>query len=98
MSKMTDASENRLRRLTAAAKAVEPADGIPAAANVAPPFRNDLRSAAFLSVLSGLTFQASRLVRGHIHSPVDYRVGWTLLLCNSHPCRDENPDFDAPWS
>jgi hypothetical protein len=97
MSKMTDAPENGLRRLTAA-KAVEPADGIPAAANVAPPLRNDLRSAAYLSVLSGLTFQASRLMRGHTHSSVDCRVGWTLLLCDSHPCRDENPDFNAPCS
>jgi hypothetical protein len=80
MSKMTDAPENRLRCLTATATAVEPADGIPAAAKLAPPF------------------QESRLVRGHIHSSVDCRVGWTLLLCNSHPCRDETPDFDAPWS
>jgi hypothetical protein len=62
---MTDAPENRLRRLTAAAKAVEPADGIPAAAKLAPPL------------------QASRLVRGHIHSSIGCRVGWTLLLRNS---------------
>jgi hypothetical protein len=97
MSKMTDAPENGLRRLTATA----PADGIPAAAKAAPQSRNDLRGAARVYVLSGQTvaFQAGHLVHGsQIHSSVACRVGWTRVLCDPHRCRHENPDFNAPWS
>jgi hypothetical protein len=97
MSKMTDAPENRLRRLTASTTAVEPANGIPAATNAAPKLRNDL---AYVSVLTGETvaFQAGHLVHGQIHSSVDCRVGWTRALCDPHRCRDENPDFNTPLS
>ena len=101
MSKMTDAPENRLRRLTTTAIAVEHADGVPATANAAPPFRNDPCAAASVCVPSGQTvaFQPCLLVYGHIHLSVDCgEVASTRVLCNPHCCRDKNPDLNAPWS
>jgi hypothetical protein len=94
MSKLTEAPASKLRRLTSAATAGEPADAIAAPANAAPRFCNDLLAAAVVSVLASLTmaFQPSLWVHGRIHSSVDCRVGRTLGRGNPHRYRDTDPD------
>ena len=64
--------------------------------SVAPKFRDDLVSAAFVSDLSPVieTHQPALWVHGHTHASFDYRVGTTRIICNPHGYGNENPLFD----
>ncbi|WP_315712245.1 MULTISPECIES: metallophosphoesterase [unclassified Bradyrhizobium] len=64
--------------------------------SVAERYHNDLTTAAFASDLSALILatQPALWIHGHIHTPSDYRVGTTCVICNPHGYGRENPDFD----
>ena len=64
--------------------------------SLAPRFREDLTSAAFISDLSPLIerHQPALWVHGHTHVGLDYRVGRTRIVCNPRGYGNENPGFD----
>ncbi|MGY4309001.1 putative phosphodiesterase [Bradyrhizobium sp. USDA 4369] len=64
--------------------------------SVADKYRNDRVTAAYASDLSALiqATQPALWVHGHIHTPADYRIGATRVVCNPHGYGRENPDFD----
>ncbi|BAM89624.1 conserved hypothetical protein [Bradyrhizobium oligotrophicum S58] len=64
--------------------------------SVAERYRNDRVTAAYVSDLSALILatQPALWVHGHIHTPSDYRIGSTRVICNSHGYGRENPAFD----
>ena len=68
----------------------------PAWASVAERYRTDRVTAAYASDLSALILatQPALWVHGHIHTPSDYRMGATRVICNPHGYGRENPDFD----
>ncbi|UFZ08661.1 hypothetical protein LQG66_03520 [Bradyrhizobium ontarionense] len=63
---------------------------------VANNYRNDRVTAAFASDLTELILatQPALWVHGHIHTPSDYRIGSTRVICNPHGYGRENPAFD----
>jgi Icc-related predicted phosphoesterase len=65
--------------------------------SIAPKFRSDPLTAAFLSDQSALieAHQPALWVHGHVHNSSDYRVGRTRIVCNPHGYGDENPAFDG---
>ncbi|MDE5462212.1 metallophosphoesterase [Bradyrhizobium sp. CSS354] len=65
--------------------------------SIAPRFRDDHLTGAFLSDLSALieTYRPTIWVHGHVHNSSDYFVGDTRILCNPHGYGAENPSFDG---
>lgn len=65
--------------------------------SVAPVYRDDWVTAAFVSDLSKLieAHQPALWIHGHVHNSFDYRVGQTRVICNPHGYGDENPAFDC---
>jgi Icc-related predicted phosphoesterase len=64
--------------------------------SLAPQYRDDLLSAAFISDLSGLIAESrpQLWVHGHTHVSLDHRAGPTRIICNPHGYATENPAFD----
>ncbi|MFD0915412.1 metallophosphoesterase [Pseudahrensia aquimaris] len=52
--------------------------------SVAPQYENDLLTAAFVSDLSGMIekYQPDLWIHGHTHTPFDYQIGQTHIICN----------------
>ncbi len=69
----------------------------PHPSSLAPKYRDDLLSAAFISDLAPVidAHQPALWVHGHTHVGLDYRVGPTRIICNQHGYGRENPIFDA---
>ena len=65
--------------------------------SVAPIYRDDWVTAAFVSDLSELieAYQPALWVHGHVHNSFDYRVGQTRIIANPHGYGKENPAFDC---
>ena len=55
------------------------------------PFKNDVLSSAYASNLEPLVleYQPDYWVHGHIHHPIKYHIGDTIVLCNPHGYIDE---------
>jgi predicted phosphohydrolase len=53
--------------------------------------RNDLVSSAYASNLEDviLRYQPQYWIHGHVHTPADYTVGATRIICNPHGYRDD---------
>jgi Icc-related predicted phosphoesterase len=64
--------------------------------SIAPKFREDLVTAAFVSDLAAVIerHQPALWIHGHTHASFDYRIGATRIVCNPHGYGDENPMFD----
>lgn len=54
-------------------------------------FNNDVLSSAYASNLEPiiLEYQPHSWIHGHIHQPINYHVGGTIVLCNPHGYIDE---------
>lgn len=54
-------------------------------------FKNDVLSSAYASNLDSLIskYQPHYWIHGHIHNPIKYHVGDTIVLCNPHGYMDE---------
>ncbi|WP_238248883.1 metallophosphoesterase [Methylobacterium persicinum] len=68
----------------------------PSAGSVAPAYAGHPLNPAFASDLDAL-IRAGRpdlWVHGHVHTPFDYRLGATRVVCNPHGYPGENPGFD----
>nr|WP_283806949.1 metallophosphoesterase [Bradyrhizobium canariense] len=65
--------------------------------SIAPRFRDDHLTGAFLSDLSTMieTYQPTLWVHGHVHNSSDYQVGASRIVCNPHGYGAENPSFDG---
>lgn len=65
--------------------------------SVAPVYRDDWVTAAFVSDLSKLieAHQPNLWIHGHVHNSFNYQVGQTRVICNPHGYGDENPAFDC---
>ncbi|MBP0439130.1 metallophosphoesterase [Tianweitania sediminis] len=65
--------------------------------SVAPQFEDDPLTAAYVSDLGGmmLAYEPQLWVHGHVHSPFDYTVGRTRVLCNPKGYPSEKAAFDA---
>ena len=60
-----------------------------------PQYQTDILTAAFVSNLSFIEeYQPDFFIHGHVHSPSDYRVGRTRVLCNPRGYPGENPNFN----
>ncbi|MGJ4953213.1 metallophosphoesterase [Bradyrhizobium sp. HKCCYLS20291] len=68
----------------------------PAWGSVAERYRNDRLTPGFASDLSALILstQPALWIHGHIHTPSDYLIGNTRVICNPHGYGRENPAFD----
>ncbi|MGU3421810.1 metallophosphoesterase [Methylobacterium sp. D54C] len=67
----------------------------PSAGSVAPRFAGSPLNAAFASRLDNLIWAArpALWVHGHTHTPFDYQLGKTRVLCNPRGYLGENPGF-----
>lgn len=58
-------------------------------------FRNDILSSAYASNLEDfiIEYKPNYWIHGHIHEPIEYKIGNTTVLCN--PCGYINESFNG---